>query len=149
MALQPWPNTREGDKGHPVFTLQYLLRQRGQTVTVDGDFGPKTETAVRAFQQANQLAVDGIAGQLTWSALIVTVRRGSTGDAVRAVQEELRGRDQSGDPQLVVDGDFGTETEAGVRAFQEGVRAGTPEMAVDGIVGPMTWQAMVSGMLSH
>ncbi|MEU4421798.1 peptidoglycan-binding protein [Actinoplanes sp. NPDC024001] len=149
MPLQPWPTTRKGDDGHPVLTLQYLLRHRGQTLTADGVFGDKTDAALRAFQQANQLAVDGIAGPLTWPKLIVTVQRGSVGDAVRAAQEELRTRDQSSNPQPTVDGDFGEKTEAAVRTFQEGVRAGVPDMAVDGIVGPMTWQAMVSGMLSH
>ncbi|MEV6493653.1 peptidoglycan-binding domain-containing protein, partial [Actinoplanes sp. NPDC051633] len=63
MALQPWPLVRKGDKGHPVPTLQYHLRARGHTVTVDGDFGPKTDAAVRAFQKQKNLGVDGIVGQ--------------------------------------------------------------------------------------
>jgi peptidoglycan hydrolase-like protein with peptidoglycan-binding domain len=148
--LQPWPLVRRGDKAHPVPSLQYLLRARGHTLTVDGDFGPATETAVRTFQQNRQLAVDGIAGPQTWGALIITVRHGDAGDAVRAVQEEFQFRNQSGDPSQgpQVDGIFGPETEGAVRAFQEAIRADEPTMAVDGIVGPMTWQALVSGMLS-
>ena len=47
-----------------------------------------------------------------------------------------------------MDGIFGPVTERAVRAFQTGVRADEPTMAVDGIVGPMTWQALVSGMLA-
>ena len=148
--LQPWPLVRRGDKAHPVPSLQYLLRARGHTLTVDGDFGPATETAVRTFQQNRQLAVDGIAGPQTWGALIITVRRGDAGDAVRAVQEEFQFRNLSGDPSRgpQVDGIFGPVTEGAVRAFQEAIRADEPTMAVDGIVGPMTWQALVSGMLS-
>ncbi|BBH69516.1 hypothetical protein ACTI_62010 [Actinoplanes sp. OR16] len=149
-TLSPWPNTRQGDKEHPVITLQYLLRARGQTITVDGIFGPKTDAAVRAFQKSRKLTVDGVVGPNTWSALIIEVRRGSEGDAVRGVQEEFQFRDLSGDPSKgpQVDGVFGAETEAAVRGFQEAIHADVPSMAVDGIVGPMTWQALVSGMLS-
>ena len=149
-SLSPWPLVRRGDEDHPVRTLQYLLRARNQPVTVDGIFGPETDAAVRAFQRDNGLAVDGIVGPLTWRALIIQVRRGSEGDAVRGVQEEFQFRNLSGDPTrgLQVDGIFGPKTEAAVRGCQQAIAADVPSMAVDGIVGPMTWQALVSGMLS-
>lgn len=142
--VQPWPLVRQGDRDHPVRTLQCLLRQHGHTVAVDGIFGPKTNAAVRAFQTTAHLAVDGIVGPQTRGALIVTVRRGSQGEAVKGVQEEAAFRDLSGNPpSLAIDGIFGPKTEAWVRGFQEAV-----EIAVDGIVGPVTWQALISGMLS-
>ena len=149
-SLSPWPLVRQGDKEHPVPTLQYLLRERGHTVAVDGVFGPQTDAAVRDFQRHAGLAVDGIVGPDTWQALIVQVRRGDEGDAVRGVQEEFQYRNLSGDPNkgLRVDGIFGPKTEAAVRGFQQAIHADVPSMAVDGIVGPMTWQALVSGMLS-
>lgn len=149
-SLSPWPLARQGDHDHPVRTLQDLLRERGHTVTVDGDFGPLTDQAVRAFQQSKNLSVDGVVGPKTWGALIVTVHRGSTGDAVRGVQEEFQFRNLSGDPstELAVDGNFGPKTEATVRGFQQALHADIPSVVVDGIVGPMTWQALVSGMLS-
>jgi peptidoglycan hydrolase-like protein with peptidoglycan-binding domain len=144
-----WPLVRRGDQEHPVRTLQDLLRARGHAVTVDGVFGPATEAAVRAFQQERHLAVDGVVGPLTWAALVVTVRQGSTGDAVRGVQEEFRFRDLSGQPGgLAVDGIFGPATDAAVRGFQQALHADQPSVAVDGIVGPVTWQALVSGLLS-
>ena len=144
-AISPWPLIRKGDQQHPVTTLQYLLRARGHTVTVDGIFGPKTDAAVRAFQRQKSLAVDGIVGPDTWSELIVTVKKGSQGDAVRGVQEEFQFRNESGDPSngLQVDGIFGPKTDAAVRGFQQAL-----QIAVDGIVGPVTWRALVSGMLS-
>lgn len=143
--IQPWPLVKEGSQNHPVKTLQHLLRARGQPVVVDGDFGPKTEASVRAFQSGRHLAVDGIVGSQTWSALIVQVSEGSTGDAVRGVQEEFQHRNLTGDPGkgLHVDGIFGPRTDAAVRGFQRAVA-----LAADGIVGPLTWRALVSGMLS-
>jgi peptidoglycan hydrolase-like protein with peptidoglycan-binding domain len=144
-AILPWPLTTEGDSEHPVQTLQHLLRAHGQRVTVDGIFGPHTTAAVRAFQQSKGLAVDGDVGPLTWAAIIVQVKRGDTGDAVRGVQEEFQFRNLSGDPTIGVqiDGIFGPDTDAAVRGFQEALG-----LAVDGIVGPLTWRALISGMLS-
>jgi peptidoglycan hydrolase-like protein with peptidoglycan-binding domain len=149
-TLSPWPLVQQGDQDHPVRTLQYLLRARGHTVTVDGIFGPKTDAAVRAFQHERSLAVDGIVGPHTWRALIVEVQKGSQGDAVRGVQEEFQFRNLSGDPSkgLQIDGIFGPKTDAAVRGFQHAIAQDVPSMAVDGIVGPMTWQALVSGMLA-
>jgi peptidoglycan hydrolase-like protein with peptidoglycan-binding domain len=37
---------------------------------VDGVFGTKTEGAVKAFQKANRLKVDGIVGKDTWTKLL-------------------------------------------------------------------------------
>jgi peptidoglycan hydrolase-like protein with peptidoglycan-binding domain len=149
-TLSPWPQISQGAKEHPVPTLQYLLRAHGRTVTVDGLFGPRTDAAVRVFQRDKGLTVDGIVGPNTWGALIIQVKQGDEGDAVRGVQEEFQFRNLSGDPSQApaVDGIFGPETDAAVRAFQSAIRADVPSMAVDGIVGPMTWQALVSGMLS-
>jgi peptidoglycan hydrolase-like protein with peptidoglycan-binding domain len=145
-----WPLTRKGDRGHPVSTLQHLLRHHGHVIAVDGIFGPKTDAAVRAFQQHEHLDVDGIVGPHTWSAMIVTVSQGDEGDAVRGVQQEAV--DRSGDPDhpaLVIDGIFGPKTEAYVRGFQEALRESFPEdgIAVDGIVGPVTWRGLISGFL--
>jgi len=147
-SIQPFPLVRSGDRDHPVRTLQYLLRARNHPVTVDGIFGAKTDAAVRAFQRDKHLAVDGIVGPNTWSALIITVKRGSQGDAVRGVQEEFVFR--AGEPSqgLQIDGIFGPKTEATVRGFQQALHTDIPSVAVDGIVGPVTWQALISGMLA-
>ena len=37
---------------------------------LDGDFGPNTETATKAFQKAKSLSEDGIIGQNTWGKLL-------------------------------------------------------------------------------
>lgn len=64
---------RKGDKGEDVRALQILLRGRGYNGnmgTPDGIFGPKTDAAVRAYQKAKKLAVDGIAGPATMGSLM-------------------------------------------------------------------------------
>jgi peptidoglycan hydrolase-like protein with peptidoglycan-binding domain len=84
-------------------------------------------------------------GPQTWPILIVQVRQGSRGDAVKGVQEEFQFRNLSGDPNqgLQIDGIFGPLTDQAVRGFQDALGIG-----VDGIVGPLTWRALVSGMLA-
>jgi peptidoglycan hydrolase-like protein with peptidoglycan-binding domain len=150
-ALTAWPQTSRDAKEHPVPTLQFLLCARGHHVVVDGIFGPRTEEAVRDFQRSRNLAADGVAGPLTWRALIVTVRRGDAGDAVRAVQEEFHFRSlcRCRTERGTVDGLFGPHTDEAVRRFQGAVHEDVPAMAVDGVAGPMTWQAMVSGMCTY
>jgi peptidoglycan hydrolase-like protein with peptidoglycan-binding domain len=143
-ALDPWPTVRSGSRGHPVHTLQHLLNQHGHDLEVDGSFGPLTQAAVRATQSDLGLEVDGVVGPLTWRAIVVTVRSGSRGHAVRGAQAELDGREGFA---LDVDGVFGPRTEAEVRSFQSALSSFGVE--VDGVVGPVTWRAMISGMVSH
>jgi hypothetical protein len=53
-----------------VTELQQRLKQLNfDPGTVDGVFGPRTEQAVRAFQQENGLTVDGVVGPRSWSML--------------------------------------------------------------------------------
>lgn len=134
MAMADFPNVRKGDRdreGTNVRKIQLLLRHRDYSLTVDGIFGPQTEDRVRRFQRANRLVADGIVGPRTWPRLIVQVKRGSAGDAVRAVQSQFT--------FLVVDGIFGDRTDGAVRGFQN--RSG---IDVDGIVGPLTWRALTN-----
>jgi len=58
-----------GDRGEAAAAVQWRLRMEGHDVVVDGDFGPQTEEAVRAFQRARGLAIDGRVGSSTWSVL--------------------------------------------------------------------------------
>ncbi len=143
--ILPFPVVKRPSNVFPVRPLQQLLNARNHPVAVDGIFGPLTESAVKAFQQGAGLTADGIVGPLTWPKLIVQVKKGSTGDAVKGVQEVMKFHDQSGGeaPPVQVDGIFGPKTDAFVRGFQSALG-----IASDGIVGPITWRALVSGMLS-
>jgi putative chitinase len=61
---------RHGNEGDLVERLQRALEAKGFSPgSPDGDFGPATETAVKAFQAANGLGDDGVVGTDTWAAL--------------------------------------------------------------------------------
>jgi murein L,D-transpeptidase YcbB/YkuD len=145
--LQPWPVLRQGKNSAwpqvTVRSLQYLLVQHGAKIPVNGVFGVRTKAAVIKFQKAHHLTADGVVGAKTWNALIVTLRLGSKGAAVRAVQDQANFRNGKNGHSLDVDGIFGKKTQAWVMAFQkaEGFKA-------DGVVGKTTWQALVTESLS-
>ena len=64
------PTIKRGATGDAVELLQHLLTLFGFTVDVDGEFGPNTESTLKEFQDFwGTLAIDGIAGPLTWTAL--------------------------------------------------------------------------------
>ena len=58
-----------GSSGSRVRELQELLNKQGYNLTVDGVYGSATKNAVRKYQQANKLGVDGIVGDETWGHL--------------------------------------------------------------------------------
>lgn len=65
-AIVSVPKTlRRGDFGQIVRQLQLELQ-----ITADGAFGPFTEAAVREYQAAHALAVDGVVGPATWTVLL-------------------------------------------------------------------------------
>jgi len=113
----------KGLRGEPVKRLQEKL-----SIEADGIFGSGTEKALKDYQQANGLKVDGIAGPDTFSHMglydLVLLRRGTRGTTVKKMQEELG---------IDADGKFGAGTEKAVKEYQEknGLKA-------DGIVGPGT-----------
>jgi len=62
---------RRGMVGSSVRDLQIALNAYGRAgLKVDGIFGPKTEAAVRAFQEIFNLTIDGIVGKETATALV-------------------------------------------------------------------------------
>lgn len=61
------------------------------------------------------------------------LRQGDSGAAVTELQQLLNAKGAN----IAVDGDFGDATRAAVVQFQQQNR-----LAVDGIVGPQTWQAL-------
>jgi peptidoglycan hydrolase-like protein with peptidoglycan-binding domain len=132
-APDPWGLVKQGQTQNGnwrVLAAQHLLRAHGATISADGIFGPASGTATRAFQQTLRATDLGTTvGQLDWPHLIVTVRQGDHGEAVRGLQSLL---------QVIVDGVFGAQTDAAVRNFQQ--QFAPPP---DGIAGPRTWHSLM------
>lgn len=62
---------RSGNRGTQVKVLQFLLNETGYDCgEADGIFGTKTTAAVKAFQKAKGLTVDGICGKNTWTKIL-------------------------------------------------------------------------------
>ncbi len=67
----PYPTLKLGEKGDAVVRLQRQLNKKGfLDGQPDGAFGPMTEAAVKAAQEALDLEVDGVVGPATWQALL-------------------------------------------------------------------------------
>jgi peptidoglycan hydrolase-like protein with peptidoglycan-binding domain len=100
---------------------------------VDGRYGPITTDAVRRFQRAHDLPVDGVADPVTLSALKASVK-GSPfivrTERVEELQRELR---RLGLEPGMVDGRYGPLTTQAVKRFQEG-----HNLPADGIADPET-----------
>lgn len=157
-----------GDSSRTVALAQFLLDYIGlfypsiTTVAIDGEFGAKTEQAVREFQELFGLPITGRVGEADWAKLydvylsilrIVTptlgeqsypglpLRRGNSGENVLLMQEYLNRIAESypAVPRITADGVFGPATETAVMAFQR--RFFIPET---GIIDAPTWEQIVA-----
>ena len=54
-------------RGDDVKTWQAQMRKRGESIAVDGAYGPQSENVCRAFQKERNLGVDGVVGPQTWA----------------------------------------------------------------------------------
>lgn len=163
---------RNGSTGPNVIVVQQELNRISQNypaigkVAVDGRFGSRTEAAVRRFQEAFGMNVDGLVGRATWYALVrvyVAVTRLSELDSEgqrfysinwsfpRTLSPGARGTDVRNLQYLLsvaaefiptvnpisIDGIFGEQTRQAVIGFQR--YAG---LTPDGIVGNQTWDRL-------
>lgn len=164
-SANTWPGValRNGSRSQDVTHMQRLLNDCARVYTaintqaVDGVYGSNMTSAVRLFQRQFGLSNDGVLGQNTWNKIVsvhaalgqgtsthVTtrypgepLRTGSTGDAVRCVQSYLNG--VAGQTVLKVDGIYGSNTARAVALFQQ-----SKGLTVDGIVGAVTWNALLA-----
>ncbi|NET53029.1 MAG: peptidoglycan-binding protein [Merismopedia sp. SIO2A8] len=155
-----------GDQGPAVETLQNQLTTLGYyDGPITGYFGPLTESALKDFQAAQGLVVDGVVGSATQSALDNALQgqaapqstssvasasdggdspdpndgileSGEAGSDIAVIQRQLQVLGYYNDS---IDGDFGQNTETAVIAFQR-----SQSLTVDGKVGPATTAALDS-----
>jgi len=137
---------RIGDRGAAVLDLQHRLGRLG--FVVDGEqrnFGLLTEAALRRFQSARGLVVDGVCDVASWRALVEAAHR--LGDRLLYYRSPMMRGDDVEDLQRRlgslgfdahwIDGIFGPKTHAATSRFQQNV--GLPQ---DGVVGHSTVQAI-------
>lgn len=135
---------KRGDSGSRVAALQRALG-----VPADGEFGPATHKAVRAYQRAHGLAVDGVVGALTAAKLglgsSTTKTKASTG--TKAKSRTTKASSKVSDPGLssatvsaiqaklgiAADGEWGPQTRKALRDYQR-----QNGLEVDGVPGPAT-----------
>ena len=143
---------KKGASGESVETLQLNLVAIGYSIEADGDFGAKTEAAVKDFQKKYNLEVDGIVGQQTKDKMSEVIKaltkptakteeinsgksssnelkKGMRNSAVKALQQKLVELGYA----ITPDGRFGPNTDRIVREFQAKYN-----LLVDGIVGENT-----------
>lgn len=169
-----FPGTlREGSTGRAVRELQFYLFILSAyyasipKIAIDGTFGPATTRAVRAFQQLMGLTVHGVVGQATWNKLYEQFTKlresgpATTADTVAYPGTPFKEGDISDYVKYItfllsyiaffypevqsfgITDDFNSDVTVSVRSFQQ--RFG---LTVDGIVGPITWDALVAVFLS-
>jgi peptidoglycan hydrolase-like protein with peptidoglycan-binding domain len=104
---------------------------------IDGRYGPATTEAVKRFQEANDLPVDGVADPQTLSALRKSTPQRAPGrrvERVKELQRQLAGLGLSPGP---VDGRYGPATTGAVKRFQE-----ASDLPVHGVADPLTLNAL-------
>jgi N-acetylmuramoyl-L-alanine amidase len=134
---------RRGNRGEAVRDLQARLVALGHDIGSDeaGDLGEGTEAAVRAFQEARRLRVDGVVGRQTWSTVVESgfalgdrllyFRRPMLrGDDVAELQRRLNALGFDAGRE---DGILGLETHDALLEFQRAAA-----ISADGICGPTT-----------
>lgn len=156
---------RLGDSGIGVNKIQAylnLFQKAGyirSTVTPDGQFGPRTQTAVREFQTFARLNPDGIIGSMTWDAIFDTLKRmqvmtnvpvasasyylsqGNYGIEVFKMQEYLNEISEKNPclKSIAVDGEYGTAMRIAVQQLQY-----LYDLLIDGIIGKATWDLIIN-----
>ena len=138
-----YPLLVQGASGADVALAQKVIG-----VTADGRFGPITATALGVWQTKHGVTATKKLDNATWSKMValklipsrvvnplekyvnVVLKRGSTGEAVKALQKAIGG--------LVVDGSYGPATETRVKTYQQ-----SKGLTVTGVTDSRVWNALM------
>ncbi|MEG3987746.1 peptidoglycan-binding protein [Microcoleus sp. S28C3] len=151
-----------GADGPEVAAIQQRLQVHSFKVgTIDGSYGSRTTSAVRAFQQSKGLNSDGIVDKETWTALAADpaaapetvqsnapilsnaavpgnpptlLNKGAVGSKVKTLQVRLEIQGYDPGP---IDGIFGARTATAVKNFQK-----FKDLTANGMVDETTWKAL-------
>ncbi len=123
-TLPAYPEIEPGTTSRAVRTLQCVLNDsQFGPVTVDGFYGPETKAAIKELTGNFECCIEKrfLVRTWYWTILFSQSHRlrglelGDSGIRVKTLQRALRADGAT----LVIDGDFGTQTRAQVRVFQE------------------------------
>ncbi len=149
-----YPGTalRLGSSGPEVVVIQTELNRISQNYPsipkipeVDGIYGPKTEAAVRRFQEIFNLEADGVVGRATWYELVRLYTAVTRLSELRSLGQTFYANSWEY-PNALNQGDRGE----GVRHLQYMLSVLSefipqiPEVEVDGIFGPATRSAVLA-----
>ena len=135
----------KGDQGADIQRFQGRLYELGYLATADmvtGNFGDKTEEAVKKLQELNGITQDGKVGRQTMNLLFSDrvhpnmLVYGEKSDVVLEAQKQLK---RLGYLSTEPDGAYGDDTSIAVRQFQS-----RNDLVVDGYLGPSTREALNS-----
>ncbi len=135
-----------GERGEPVKAVQTALNvalglKKKQRIAIDGAFGKSTVAALKKFEEASGLPIDGIADEQVIAALGIdhttfTLARGATQSSVVSIQKALANVLKI---KIRADGVYGSGTAKTVSRFQKSVGLKTT-----GVVDRTTWMALLS-----
>lgn len=144
IEAEPWPEYELGDRNPDITAAEHLLVEHGfdphPNEDTPGEFDDHTEAAVLNYQEANDLHTDGELNSQTWELLreqtFGEYGPGTSGPVGKAIQTLLNAKFQA---HISDDGEYGETTRAVVHEAQEHF-----EIHADGIVGEVTWRALVT-----
>ena len=174
-GVYPGSPLRQGSTGRAVREAQYYLVLASAyyssipRINIDGEYGPATTAAVRAFQQLFGLTADGVIGPATWAALYEQSQKLRSQDGLLLAYnllpwpgKDVQQGDQSTDVAYVqyllqyigyfydtvqdpggVDGVFGPLTKASLESYQREFN-----LPVTGVADEFTWNALTSTFIS-
>ena len=153
-AQQSYPGTplRQGSRGPFVTVIQTELNRISRNYPaipripeVDGIFGPRTEAAVRKFQEIFDLDVDGVVGKATWYALVRLYTAVLSLSELRSQGQQFYSIDWAypSGLQQGARGDKVRHLQYMLSVLSEFIQQ-IPEVSVDGVFGPATRNAVIA-----